>query len=311
MVTSSPSWGEELAAVLRAGAHATAQLLRAVGHVIAEAFRLAGRGMVRLLVALRPVAFASGRTVGRLGARVFVVFLVGVLTVRLAFHVAGVTLRVMIVATGRAAVAVSRAIATVLGPPLRLAARGLAAAFRIAAQGLAAAFRVGAAAAGRVASALASIASALASVVGRAARLIASGLRFVVDRLIAPAVRAARLMILAFVGIAIVLPVRAARRLLAAALASIRAPVAAAARALIDVDLGRNAVAAPLAVRREAETPRRAGRLRRRDPGRDPRRSRRRATAARPRPEPDGARAPANPAMMSVDGRQLGGLGRC
>ena len=214
--------GRRVAAVLRAAAHATAQLLRAVGHVIAEAFRLAGRGMVRLLVVLRPVAFTSGRTVGRLVARAFVVFLFGLLAVRLVFHVAGVSLRVMFVVTARAVVAASRVIAAVLGPPLRLAARGLAAASRLAA-----------AAVSRVASALAEIASALASVVVRSGRLIAAASYFVVDRLIAPAARSARTMTLVFVGIVIVVPVRAARRILGAALESIRAPIAAAARALV------------------------------------------------------------------------------
>ena len=57
--------GRRVAAVVRAAAHATARLLRAVGHVIVQGFQLAGQGMVRLLVALRPLAFVSGRTVGR------------------------------------------------------------------------------------------------------------------------------------------------------------------------------------------------------------------------------------------------------
>ncbi len=205
--------GRRIAAVLRVAAHAFADVLRAVGHVLAEGFRLARRTLVRLLVALRPVAFVTGRTAGRLFARALVVFLVGVLAVRVGFRLAGVSLRVMIVVTAHALRSVTRAITLVLGPPFRLAARGLVAAFRV------------------VAATTRRVASALAAAVSRAVGFIARTSRLVMDGLIAPAVRAARTMLLVFV-VAFVVAGRAARRILGSALSVIRPPVVAAARAL-------------------------------------------------------------------------------
>ena len=173
--------GRRVAALLRTAGHASAQLLRAVGHVIAEGFLLAGRGMVRLLVALRPVASLSGRTVGRLVARALVVLLIGVLAVCVPLYVAGVSARALVFAAVHAIGTVTRAITAVLGPPLRLVARGLGAAFRMAAE------------------AARQIASGAVVAISGAVRLIAAATRLVADRLVAPAVRAARTALLVFV----------------------------------------------------------------------------------------------------------------
>ena len=82
-----------------------------------------------------------------------------------------------------------------------------------------------------VASAVDAVVSALAAALAGAVRLIVSAARLVEDRLLAPAVRAARAVLLVFVAV-IVVTARAARRVLGSLLASIRPPIVAAARAL-------------------------------------------------------------------------------
>ena len=220
---------------LRAAAHAIADVLRAAGRAIALAVDALGRGVTWLMRRLRPLAETTGTTARRLLARAVVALMCLVIAARVTVHLATGGLRLLVAGvlllTDAAEAAVHlvlrpvraglRAIATLIAAVGRVIARALAAAGRVIAHVLDGAARVVARALATLVTALAVAWRLIARALGALAHALAGATRAVAGTIRAgagtawgvlrPALRAARLMMVAAIAVAVVLPVRAVR----------------------------------------------------------------------------------------------------